>query len=369
MPANNSRVAIFDSILNLPATGAHASFQLPAGGAEGIFVNSNTGEIWVTNVGGNSVNKFPRYDQLIFNPVASVSIPSISPVAVTQDLYGDLIVAEAYNRVTFYYPALSAVNGASFQVNKPLAPNTIATVKPLGVQFGTDTADAFSLPQPIPLPTSLANLQVTVNGTPAPLYYVSPGQINFIVPWNAPTTGLADVEVLNTLTGQLLAASPVPMNTVSPAIFVGPSAGVGARLAAVVNQNNTVNSATNPAKVGEYISIYATGQGLVANPPADGDIPRNGLVGAQYNLRVWLGSDYTDQIPLQGNEQRTIPGAYTNFIAFSGLSPNYPGMWQINVVIPQATAAGANALSLLYSNWADNLPSATGYRVVFYVTR
>jgi uncharacterized protein (TIGR03437 family) len=159
------------------------------------------------------------------------------------------------------------------------------------------------------------------------------------------------------------------MNTVSPAIFVGPSAGVGARLAAVVNQNNTVNSATNPAKVGEYISIYATGQGLVANPPADGDIPRNGLVGAQYNLRVWLGSDYTDQIPLQGNEQRTIPGAYTNFIAFSGLSPNYPGMWQINVVIPQATAAGANALSLLYSNWADNLPSATGYRVVFYVTR
>jgi uncharacterized protein (TIGR03437 family) len=219
------------------------------------------------------------------------------------------------------------------------------------------------------LPTSLANIQVTVNGTPAPLYYVSPGQINFVMPWNAPTTGMADVQVLNTLTGQLLAASPIPMNTVSPAIFVGVSAGVGAKLAAVINQNNTINDATHPAKIGEYIAIYATGQGFVSNPPADGDVPRNGLVRAQYSLRIWLGSDYTDQIPLVGNEPRSIPGVDENFIYFSGLSPAFPGMWQINVRIPQATAAGANALMLLYSNWPDNNASVTGYAVKFYVTR
>jgi uncharacterized protein (TIGR03437 family) len=365
--SGNGRVLIFDSIVNLPATGAHASFPLRVGGAEGIFVNSNTGEFWVTDT-GNAVRKYPRYDQCIFNCVASVTIPSISPIAVTQDQYGDLIVAEALNRVTFYYPALSAVNGASFQVNnKPLAPNTIATIKPLGIQFGTDTADAFSQPNPIPLPTTLANVQVTVNGTPAPLYYVSPGQINFIVPWNAPTTGTADVQVLNTLTGQLLAASPVPMNTVSPAIFVGASAGVGVKQAAVVNQNGTVNDATHPAKRGEYIAIYATGQGMVSSPPADGDVPRNGLVSAQGNLRVVIGTDYTDQIPLQGSEQRSIPGVDNNFIQFSGLSPAYPGMWQVNVRIPQATAAGAQAVSLLFNSFADNSPGDTGYRIVFYV--
>jgi uncharacterized protein (TIGR03437 family) len=349
--SGNGRVLIFDQMLNVPATGAHASFVLPAAGAEGIFANPTTGEIWVTST--NAVSKYPRYDQLIFNPVASVSIPSISPVAVTQDPYGDLIVAEADNRVTFYYPALSAYNAAVPVPYKPLAPNTIATIYPAGIQFGKDTADAFAQPTPIPLPTALANIQVTVNGTPAPLYYVSPGQINFVMPWNAPTTGVADVQVLNTLTGQLLAASPVAMNTVSPAIFVGASAGAGAKLAAVINQNNVVNDATHPAKIGEYIAIYATGQGVVSSPPADGDIPRDGLVGAQYNLRVWLGSDYTDQIPLQGSEQRNQNGD-VNFI---------------NVRIPQATAAGANALSLLYSNWADNNPSVSGYRVVFYVTR
>jgi uncharacterized protein (TIGR03437 family) len=365
--SGNGRVLIFDSIANVPSTGAHASFVLASGSAEGIFVNSTTGEIWVANVGASVVNKYPRYDNLIFNPAATLTIPANGPIAVTQDQYGDLIVAEALNRVTFYYPALSALNAASFQASKPLGPNTMASIFPGGIQFGTTSASAFDLPTPIPLPTTLAGIQVTVNGTAAPLYYVGPTQINFVMPWNAPTTGTADVQVIAVATGQLLAASPIPMNTVSPAIFVTTSAGVGVKLAAVINQDNTVNSATNPAKRGSYISIYATGQGVVSSPPADGDIPRNGLVDSQTMPRVIIGTDYTDQIPLQGNEQRSIPGVDTNFISFSGLSPSYPGMWQVNVRIPMATAPGAAGLGLLLNSFADNSPTSTGYRIVFYV--
>ena len=369
--SGNARVAIFDSIGNLPATGAHASFLLPRSGAQGIFVNSGTGEVWVTDT-GNQVHKYPRYDLLVLNPAQLLAIPADSPIAVTQDPYGDLIVAEAFNRVTFYYPALTAFNAAILGLaNKPLAPNTISTVFPAGIQFGTDTADAFSQSNPIPLPTALANIQVTVSGTPAPLYYVSPTQINFIMPWNAPTTGTADVQVLNTLTGQLLAASQIPMNTVSPAIFIGASAGAGAKQGAVVNQNGTVNGSTTPAKPGEYISIWGTGQGLVkiSDQPADGDIPRNGLVGAQGNLRVWICNDYTDQIQLQGNEQRSIPGVDTNFIQYSGLSPSFPGMWQVNVRVPQACATGANVVSFLYDSVPDNIASITKYAIVLYITR
>jgi uncharacterized protein (TIGR03437 family) len=365
--SGNNRVLIFDQIVNIPNSGAHASFVLPANGVQGIFVNSNTGEVWVTDTSG-AIRKYPRYDQLIFNPAATVAIaePDV-PIAVTQDQYGDLIVAEALNRVSFYYPALSALNAASFQVNKPLSPNAIATIFPAGIQFGKDTQNAFSGANPLPLPTTLANIQVTVNGTPAPLYFVGPSQINLVVPWNAPTTGTADVQVINTLTGQLLAASPVPMNTVSPAIFVTTTAGSGAKLAAVINQDGTVNSATNPEKRGNYISIYATGQGPVSSPPANGDIPRNGLVASQSTPRVFIGTDYTDQIPLQGSEQRSIPGVDNNFISFSGLSPSFPGMWQVNVRIPMATAPGAQALGLLLNSFPDNLPASTGYRVVFYV--
>jgi uncharacterized protein (TIGR03437 family) len=364
--SGNGRVLIFDSIGNIPGAGAHASFVLASGTATGIFVNSTTGEIWVTDA-GNAVHKYPRYDQCIFSCVATATIPSLLPIAVTQDQYGDLIVAEALNRVTFYYPALAAVNGASFQANKALAPNTFASIYPGGIKFGTDTAIATDLPKPLPLPTTLADIEVTVNGTAAPLYYVSPGQINFIVPWNAPTTGTADVQVLKVSTGQLLAASPVPMNTVSPAIFVGASAGVGVKLGAVTNQDGTPNDATHPAKRGEYISIYATGQGVVSSPPADGDIPRNGLVASQTFPRVIIGTDYTDQIPLQGSELRSIPGVDNNFISFSGLSPSLPGVWQINVRIPLATAPGAAGLGLILNSIPDNSPASTGYRIVFYV--
>ena len=158
---------------------------------------------------------------------------------------------------------------------------------------------------------------------PAPLYFVGPGQINFIVPWKAPTTGTADVQVIRVSTGQLLAASPIAMNNVSPGGFRNPSAGSGAKLAAVINQDGTVNDATHPAKRGEYISIYATGQGPVSSPPADGDIPRNGLVSSQGTPRVFIGSDFTDQVTLQGTEQRNANGD-VNFVAFSGLSPSFP---------------------------------------------
>ena len=146
--SGNNRVIIFDQILNTPNTGAHASFALSANGAEGIYVNPNTGDIWVTDLGG-SVRKYLRYDQLIFNATAAISIPSQSPIAVTQDQYGDLIVAEAYNRVTFYYPALAAQNAAVPLPNRALAPNSISTIYPQGIQFGSDTANAYDRPNPL----------------------------------------------------------------------------------------------------------------------------------------------------------------------------------------------------------------------------
>jgi uncharacterized protein (TIGR03437 family) len=71
-------------------------------------------------------------------------------------------------------------------------------------------------------------------------------------------------------------------------------------------------------------------------------------------------------VPLLGNEQRNANGDI-NFIQFSGLSPAFPGMWQVNVRIPQATAPGAQNLILFLNSVPDNLSSVSGYKVVFYV--
>jgi hypothetical protein len=179
---------------------------------------------------------------------------------------------------------------------------------------------------------------------------------------------VADVQVVKVSTGQVLAASNVDMNQVAPGIFVTTTAGPGKKLAAVINEDGSINDATHPAKRGHYISIYATGQGLVdaSSQPADGDIPRNGVVKSPNSLRVFIGTDFTDQIPLLTDEQRNQNGD-VNFIQFSGLSPAFPGMWQVNVRIPKSTAPGANALSLFLNNVPDNLVGTTGYGVVFYV--
>jgi uncharacterized protein (TIGR03437 family) len=360
--SGNGRVLIFDQILNNPATGAHAAYTLGGvGSAEGIYVNSNTGEIWVSDTGGN-LRKFLRYDQLVFSPAPTVTLPALSPIAVVQDPYGDLLVADSSNRVTFYYPALSAVNGASFQANRALAPDAISSIFPTGITFGKDSANAFDLPQPLPLPTALADVQVTVNGVAAPLYAVTPGQINFIVPWGTDPGSPADVQVIKVSTGQLLAASLVPMNTVSPAVFVTRLVGQGVQLAAVLNQDGTVNDPTHPAKRGDIISIFGTGQGPVTSAPADGDIPKNGTVSATGNLRVVIGTDYTDQIPL-------LPGETRKPLEFSGLSPQYPGMWQVNVQIPMSTAPGQTALALQLNSVGSNDPQVVGYRMVFYVAQ
>ena len=358
--SGNNRLLIFDQILNNPATGAHAAYTLPGiGGAEGIFVNPNTGEIWIADLNGNVIRKFLRYDQLVFNPSVQTTITAVGPLAVAQDQFGDLIVADSANRVTFYYPALTAFNGASFQTNRAVAPNTITTIFPSGIQFGKDSASAFDLPNPLPLATTLADIQVLVNGTPAPLYFVGPGQINFIVPWKTDTSTPADVQVVRVSTQQLLAASPISINTVSPAIFVTRLVGQGLQLAAVINQDGSVNDPTHPAKRGDIIAIYGTGQGVVTNPPADGDVPKNGLVNASGNLRVVIGTDYTDQTPLLPGEVRAP--------IFSGLSPGFPGMWQVNVQIPLATAPGQTAIAFQLNSVGSNDPAVVGYRMVFYV--
>src|SRR5207248_11424129 len=116
-----------------------------------------------------------------------------------------------------------------------------------GANFGKATAVYSDLPKPIPFPKALADIQVLVNGVPAPLTYVGPGQVNFMVPVNTSTSGPAEIQVLRVSTGQLMAISgSISMNTVSPGIFeitgTGPE-----RQAAVINGDGvTVNSSTTP---------------------------------------------------------------------------------------------------------------------------
>jgi uncharacterized protein (TIGR03437 family) len=374
----NNRILIFNDPNNssTPTAGDGASLTITGlSSPQGVFVSLLTGDIWVANTGaGNSV-RYPQYSVLPLGVVANSTIQEISsgyqlhPLAVALDQYGDLYVADDANRVAFYYPGLFAVNGANFLATRPLAPGVVASIFPCtncdaSKQFGASTTTNST---PYSLPFTLADTEVLFNGTQAPLYFVSPGQVNFLVPnyqadgkTATPTSGNADVEVVQVSTGQVLGASLVPMQPVSPGIFENPPGQTGkTHFAAVINnQDGSVNSATNPASRGSSISIYATGEGYVPGAPPDGTSVS--LLKSPVALTVYLNKV----------DVNTWPDEPQQHIQYSGLDL-YPGVWQINVLIPMdvppSSQTGGSTQLAIIADGVVNFDISQGWYTVIVV--
>ncbi len=354
----NNRIQIFGdpgSAQTLPA-GQGAGLTLPTSGAQGIFVNQTTGEIWVANTRAFTAVRYPKYETLLFNqapldpspiqPVITIGgkLSAVYTLAVAQDQYGDLVLADSANRVSVFYPGLNYTNGASFAADKPfLAPGMIGTLKPLNSSntFGSVTAANTGATWP----TSLGGLQLMFDGAAVPLDYVSPGQINFQVPNGAPSSGTVDAQVIQTSTGQVLGASLIQMQPVATGLFVCDTSNGALRQACVLNQDNSVNTGTNAAARGTVIQIFATGVGFVPGAPPDGT-PATAATPAPATVRVYLGNaGYVDETPL-------LPGESNggNFVKYSGLAPGLVGVWQVNVQVPMATAPNTQTILALVLN-------------------
>ncbi len=130
------------------------------------------------------------------------------------------------------------------------------------------------------------------------------------------------MQVIRQSTGQIYGGAEVPMATASPGLFTAGGTGTG-QAVALNAVDNTVNSPTNAVARGQYLTLYATGQGPVANAPPDGE-PAMGPVPTALNPQVLLGGVY-------------IPGSS---IQYSGLAPYLVGVWQINIQIPATAQTG-----------------------------
>lgn len=126
--------------------------------------------------------------------------------------------------------------------------------------FGSNLARAAAGARQIPLPVSLADTVVTINGTRAPLLYASPGQINAQVPDETPA-GTATLTV--SVSGAPSPAVSFQIVPTAPQVF----ASSATRLLAL-NQDSTLNSAANPAAAGSIITIFLTGGGSMKAPSA-----------------------------------------------------------------------------------------------------
>ena len=218
-------------------------------------------------------------------------------------------------------PAVGAVaNGASF-LDQAVAPGSLITI------FGTDLAAATVPAASIPLPTTLGDTSVTNNGIAAPLLLVSQFQINAQVPWNVLPSGTtsANVPVVVTRAGNSASgAFQMPVAEFGPAIFTFQN-GIGQ--AAAINPDGSVAGTANPAAPGSTIVVYATGLGAVTPVIDSGAAPGNDLRNAATQPTVLIGG-----VAAQ--------------VAFAGLSPQFVGVNQINVVVPAVPTPGAVPLQI-----------------------
>jgi uncharacterized protein (TIGR03437 family) len=321
----HNRIAILPDVPtagdNPPVTFSITNVSSPFG----VAVDKVTGEIWVTNTIGNQLLRYPKFQQVINNPTPTASIGVAEPLAVTLDPFGDPVVAEGINRVAFYYPAIdfnNSGNAANYFVR--FAPGMLASLFPFpNSRFGDKTVNFNSLANPLPIPTTLGDVQVLVAGVPAPVLYASPGQINFQVPGATPVGGLQEIQVLRASTGEVLASWLFRIDAVSPALFTVDSSGNGQ--IAALNQDGTVNNGAHPAKAGSFVTLFGTGQGVVSGMPPDGHpTPTKGLLSASSAVKVFINSDFVPQ----------------GDIEFSGLAPGLVGVWQINVKVPANVPPG-----------------------------
>jgi uncharacterized protein (TIGR03437 family) len=340
---NNNRVLVFTNASKSPS-GASAALSLPGiSQPEGIAVSSATGESWITNTGGNQVLRYPEFTALQLNPQPTAALNSPQPLAVALDPFDNLIVAEAANRLSFYFPKMFYRHAATYAagVGSPvnLSPGMLALLGRYGSDFSLTAAGD----QPVPWPTAgLNDVQVLVNGVPAPIFHLEATVVYFQVPMATPNSGAADFVVLKPSTGQILAAATFGMQPASPGIFTVNKQGTGQ--ASVTNADGSPNGPGSAANRGDIVTLWLTGAGFIASLPPDGTSP-GGAFPTPVQPKVFINA------------------LLATDIQYSGVSPQFPGEWQINVRIPTTVPPGNNmSIVVTMYDYASNYggTSATG---------
>ena len=151
-------------------------------------------------------------------------------------------------------------NAAGGELIGRLAPAELISI--YGLHLGPATPIAASFDAAGFLPTTLGGVQVMIGGIAAPLLYVSETQINAVAPKELTPEAASSLQI--TVNGVALPDFRLMVDSADPAVFLNGGS------AAAINQDGTVNSQTNPAPVGSYVQVWATGIGYAPN--ADGQM-------------------------------------------------------------------------------------------------
>ncbi len=207
------------------------------------------------------------------------------------------------------YTAASIVQAATQQA-AALAPNTIATIYGSNLAYDTRAITSADLTGGA-LPTSLDGVTVTVNGILCGLFYVSPGQINYLVPYQVTAASAAVQVVRQGVRGPVVTIALAPT---SPAFFEW-----NGNQAIAVHADGTLISTAAPAASGEAIVLFAAGLGRTS-PDVTPNAPPAAAASLLYapQLQVWL------------NGVAMAAGS----VLYAGVTPGFAGLYQINLRLP-----------------------------------
>lgn len=347
---DNKQIAVTLNVTTQPiaqASSSSLSFNIPQGGqaqtdAVGV-TDAGMGTLTVSGVTATAANSGTWLTAATVNGGITVKA---DPTGLSPDDYtgtvtiasngvnGNIVIPVDLTVVAQGPPVAAAggvVNNGTFASGEPLAQGDIAAV--FGNQF---TFDAPQSAASLPLQTTLDNVQVLVNGKAAPVYYTSAGQINFEVPIDA-ATGDGTIQVVrNGQAGNLIY---VDINAQAPRFIV-----YDGNYAIMTTPAGALTGIpSNPVKVGDTIVIYALGLG-----PTSPSVP-SGTASPSSTLAVVTGTT------------KVCFGVETPFFqapcatpAFVGLTPNFVGLYQVNVQIPSGITSGNNTMALFL---VDNVSS------------
>ncbi len=302
-------------------------FEVAAGYPQGLIVNVfddcgtplAKGNVHVSFSNGDPPQSMERNEPGVWTttwtPGTAPGLVTITIEAEAPDLglsksvpvTGGIRTARSSPRI---YPG-GIVNSADFAAGQPLAIGGTISI------FGTDLAERTEQAMSLPLTPSLGGASVVVAGRELPLTYASESQINAILPYDlAPNS---ELQLLIVSGDRVSEPQRLVISAARPVIFEtlrGP---------AIVDLQGRLIGADNPAHPGATILIFAQGLGALQQSVVPGTAP--GAIPTVSPVRVRL-----DGVDAE--------------VGYAGLAPDFPGLYQVNVRIPEAVPPGDSDLVL-----------------------
>lgn len=213
---------------------------------------------------------------------------------------------------------IALVNAASYE--PVVAPGSIAAL------FGNGLAAQTQAASTLPLPAALAGITVKIGGRIAPLFFVSPSQINLQVP-SGLNAGSVTIEVFSNDATTPTQTGTVTIAAAAPGLFTTNASGQGQAVA--LNADYSPNAdfervaSARPELAGGVLILFATGIGATQPAVADGQAAPS------------------SPVALDVGTPTVAIGGVNAPVLFSGLTPGLVGVWQLNVQIPDTLPTNA----------------------------